>query len=155
MKYPTPYHIQADGILAEIAQAEAALLLLDANFGREMETLKKKYEEAVQTQELKISVLDKALNVLAKRHRAAIFDGADRVNLSHGALLWSIEERVRRARGVLERLEALGMTGAVKVAKSVDWDQLEKWPDARLIEVGTERIRKEVFSYDVTGARGK
>jgi len=127
--------------------------MLDAEYGREMDALKKKYEDMVSIHERKLSVLDKALNVLVKRNQAVIFDGNDRVDLSHGALLRSIEERVRRARGVLERLEALGMTGAVKVVKSVDWDQLEKWPDARLMEVGTERVRKEVFSYDVTDCR--
>jgi len=52
-------------------------------------------------------------------------------------------------RNVLERLEEMGFSEAVRVAKSVDWDVLERWPDEKLNLVGTERVPKETIEYEL------
>jgi len=54
-----------------------------------------------------------------------------------------------RVRGMLARLEEIGAVEAIKIVKSVDWDVLDKWTDERLIEVGTERGKKERFAYEI------
>jgi len=96
-----------------------------------------------------IAGLEKRPEKLMKVNRADLFDSADRIDLAHGALLFSIRERVRRAKGVLARLEEIGAKDGLITRTSVNWDALEKWTDERLIETGTERVREDCFSYEV------
>jgi len=74
-------------------------------------------------------------------------------DLTNGALLHKIERRVKRTRKMLERLEAIEAEDAIKIVKSVDWDVIEKWTYERLIEVGTERVKKETFAYKLAGVK--
>jgi hypothetical protein len=98
-----------------------------------------------------LSRLETELKTLAREHHPDFFGESEscRVELPHGALLFALERRVKRARGVLENLKAEGFTQAVKIAESVDWDLLETWPEERLWLVGTERKTKEVYAYEV------
>lgn len=160
--HPTTAHAEADEMLREIGKTTDALSKLEAEAKAALDSVTAAYQSRVDALKGKIADLDKGIKTLAKKHQADLFDGSDRVDLRFGALLHSIEMRVKKARGLLERLEELGAVEAVKIVKSVDWDVLEKWSDERLIEVGTERVRKEVFAYEVfpaqaeaTGQRGE
>lgn len=48
-------------------------------------------------------------------------------------------------------LEELGYVDGIKIEKSVNWDEIEKWSDERLTAIGTERVTKEEFGYDLRG----
>jgi len=45
--------------------------------------------------------------------------------------------------------EEQGFGEVVKIAKSLDREAIEKWPDERLFLIGAERKPKEEYSYDL------
>lgn len=140
---------KADDLLIRIAEAEG-LIKDDANaMAREIDAIKEQYGSKINYWRRIMKDLEKDLVKLMKTNSAEIFDGEDRVELTHGSLLFQIEERVKKAKGVLEKLEEQGFTDALEISKKVNWDELEKWPVERLALVGTERKRKEVFTYEL------
>jgi len=96
---------------------------------------------------------EKALERLAKAERKDLFGDRDRVDLKAGAVLLSDAKRVRKARCVLAKLKGLGLDDdeTVKRVEAVNWDALEKWTDEQLKKVGTKRVKKTVFGYELKG----
>jgi len=151
MKYPTQHHARADAILQMIAMSESRIQEVERDATAAISSIKEEYSKRLKPVQDELGRLQKLLRVHMKQRREILFDGTDRVDLESGALLYKLEQRVKRARGVLEKLEENGFTDAVKIAKSVDWDALEKWPVERLVLVGTERVQKEFFEYELKG----
>ncbi|MBW2617548.1 MAG: host-nuclease inhibitor Gam family protein [Deltaproteobacteria bacterium] len=143
---------RADELLAEIGWMQGRLSHAQAEAEAEMEQVKAKWQDLTEYYHVKLTALEKELKALVRKNKAAIFGERDRVDLAHGSLIWAVSERVKRAKTVtVEVLEALGEIGraAVRVVKSVDWDALESWPEERLVEIGTERVRKKTISYEL------
>lgn len=143
---------RADRLLAEIAHLKRVRANVEREAQAEIEQVKARWHPHINYAGIKLQEAEAKLKALAKAHRAELFDGRDRVDLEHGALLFGVSQRVKRAKAVtVEALKALGQIGraAVRVVESVDWDALEKWPDERLIEIGTERVRREAFAYEL------
>lgn len=144
---------QADALLLELGRTNADLEAANRYLELEVAALRERWQAKIAPLEEARNRLENQVRVVAKTNRDRFFSGdSDRLELPHGALLYEVQRRVKRARGVLERLEAAGFLEAVKVAKSVDWDALEAWPEERLIYVGTERIKKEVYAYELKGS---
>ena len=49
----------------------------------------------------------------------------------------------------MQLLEQLGYTDGIKIEKRVNWAEIEKWSDEKLAAIGTERIEKEEFGYEI------
>jgi hypothetical protein len=99
---------------------------------------------------------EKAAYDAYEKELGIVFDGEERVDLKHGALLFAIEERVKKLKDtqtMLENLKRYGFRDAIKTVESVDWDKMENWPVEKLVMVGTKRARKEVFGYEIKGER--
>lgn len=151
---PDDARTQADALLARIAAAAASIGRMEEAVAAEIERVRQAYAGRIHTLREQLAGDEKALKALARGSRGELFQAnVERVDLPHGALLLRIERRVKRIKGMLARLEAAGETAAVKVAKSVDWDVIEKWEDGRLARLGTERIDKERFAYETKEAR--
>ncbi len=146
--YPEVYKT-ADDLLAELKKAKEEHQKYMEQAEKEIRQVREKWLPVLESLETRINTLDRKIKSLAKKNRSEFFSETERVELANGALLYHAKWRVKRARGVLERLEGLGMTEAIKVSKSVKWDVLEKWPDEKLFVVGTERVLKEDFSYEL------
>ena len=155
MKYQTEHHARADAILQMIAISESRIQEVERDATSAISGIKEEYSQKLAPVQDELGRLQKLLRDHMKQRRGVFFDGTDRVDLQNGALLYKLEQRVKRARGVLEKLEKNGFSDAVKIAKSVDWDALEKWPVERLMLVGTERVKKETFEYEIKGAGKK
>lgn len=147
--YATPAHAAADEILVEIATEKADLARVQKEYEEKLEELKKQYYPLLEAKKTRLRELEKELTKLAKRERLALFAEGDRCELPHGALLLTWTRRVKRARGVLKRLEELGWEEAIVVTKKVNWDVLESWPDEKLVACGTERVVKETVEYEL------
>lgn len=139
----------ADDLLAQIADIQVELAEIGAASKAEMDQVKAKWKaEANQCKE-RLKAVEKDLVKLSKTHRATLFAAGDRLDLQHGALLHQVEMRVRRAKSVtVELLKGLGFADGVKVSESVNWDAIEKWPDEKLVAIGTERKERETFEYE-------
>jgi len=140
----------ADAILARLGALLAELEGANGQMAAEMEALQRRWQERLAPLERQKEELEGELFRWAKAHREEVFTGEScRVELRHGALLYEVQRRVVRARGVLARLQEMGLAEAIRVTEAVDWDRLESWPDERLEQVGTRRQRKENYSYEV------
>lgn len=149
-KHPTEIHVRADVILAEIGHQQRYLEKAKSEAEAEIDEIKKAYSERIKTAEMLLKAYAVDLRKLAKTNHAVLFDGKDRIDLNNGAMIFSISDRVKRAKSITtDKLEEMGLDEAVRIAKSVDWDELEKWPDEKLIAVGTERVRQEKYEYEV------
>lgn len=152
MKKLADAHKQADQLLAEIAAAKSELDGINQSWNAAVHELERQYGERAKQAKSKLQDLEKRLTKHAKTYQSEIFDGRDRIDLPTGALLHSVTLRVKRAKAVTpERLEELGYTDGVRIEKKVCWEQLETWPDERLIQAGTERVRKESIEYELKG----
>ena len=142
---------QADDLLEEIGICEGKLGQFEADLATEIEAVTGKYRNDLDKLKAILKARVSQLNKLMKKHKSGLFTGTDdRLDLEHGALLYSLEKRVKQAKKMLDRLKKHGYTDAIKIAESVNWDELEKWPDKKLAKVGTERIEKENFAYEVS-----
>ena len=147
--YPTPAHEVADGFLEEIARLEKRLRLTQEAFERQLEKIKQAYYPLIEEFKAKLREKEAALKKFAKKARLDLFSEGERCELPHGALLLTLSMRVKRARGVLKKLEELGWEEAIVVSKKVNWDVLEQWPDEKLVACGTERVPKEEIEYEL------
>lgn len=141
-----------DDLLAEASRLTVELRDMEAELERRLAEVRAEYGRSIDWWKTELGRIDKAIKKLAKQNDGVLFPAEEAeswVRLRNGTLIRTIEERVKRARGVLERLEALGKVEAIKVAKSVDWSKLEAWPDEDLAVVGTERVVRVRYGYDV------
>jgi phage host-nuclease inhibitor protein Gam len=145
---------QLDGLLAGIGDFKASIASLQKTMSDEIERVVTKHKPTIQRQEEELKLLEEELYGLAKFNKADLFADTDRLDLTHGAVLRQVQRKVKRIKGMLERLKTMGRVEAVKVVESVDWDQVEKYPDTLLEALGTKRVPKEVYSYETKTVGG-
>ena len=148
MSKPVDAMAAADRLLAEIAvltkHHESAGRLAEL----EMEVVRKRHAAGLAQAKKKIEAAEKKLAKYVKAHRADIIGEGDRTDLPSGSVMLKIEKRVKQIKGMLDRLKSAGLKTAIKTAKEyVNWDEVEKFSDEQLAELGTKRIKKELFSY--------
>ena len=166
--FPTPAHARADALAAELLDLRAALGVIQAQAVLDLGLIKDFYAGRLKPLKDQATSLDKKIKALAKKERAVFFQRAgDQVSLPHIVLTFDVDEHVKQAEGVLANLKELallelagapgyeGFVEAIRIEESVRYEVLEKWTEARLLMVGTERARKEIFSYELRGEGGK
>ena len=140
-----------NGLLGEINQHKQKLNGILKQMQAEIDAVKSKYVADVRTLEATIDAIDKQIRDIIKSNKDELFVSTHRCELKNGAVLYQFQWRVKRARGVLKKLKELGYEEAIKVSESVRWDMLEKWPEEKLNMVGTLKILKESFEYEIYG----
>jgi phage host-nuclease inhibitor protein Gam len=139
-----------DQLLGQIARAQLELTRINYDWDAAIQELERQYGEKAKEVKQRLAQLEKQLNKEAKAAKGELFRSEnDRLELTNGALIYSVSQRVKRAKAVTpERLEELGYTDGVRIEKRVKWEALESWPEEKLIAVGTERVRKENIDYE-------
>ena len=152
-KYASAAHQRADELLGRIREAAQELLVEQGRANAALESMAATWGERLKPLQERITTLDKDLKALEKAERQAFFGVSEscRVELPQGALLFQVSRHVKKAKGVLAELERQGLEEGLKRVVTVDWDALEAWPNEKLIMVGTERVKKEIYSYEVKG----
>jgi len=140
---------EVDKFLIAIKLEKSNLDFVEARYQEELEAIKARFYPEIEKYKENIRKLESELEKFVKRHKAELFDGSDMVDTNVGRIIWQVKEAVKRAKGVLERLEELGWSEAIIIEKRVNWDELERWPDERLIACGTERVIKEKIVYEI------
>jgi len=143
-----PARALADELLFEIGRDKKALAAIEAELAGQIKALQNSYGDKLDELVVRIKACEKILKSHAKKERAAIFGQKDRADLDHGALIFTLEKRVKRVKKMVERLKAAGFADAIKIAESANWDEIEKWDDEKLAMVGTKRVVKDVFAYE-------
>lgn len=140
---------EADALLWSIQVSEDIIRDLTTEYNDAVTRLAANYESRLRAAREGITNDARALIALMKSHRRELFAATDIVRLSHGALIRELASRVTIPRDALAKCEELGFADAIKIAKSLDREAVEKWPDARLLLIGAERKQREEFSYDL------
>ncbi len=146
---------EADRLLLNIALNQALMNRAQRLATEEIEQVKRRHADYIARMAANVATCEKDLERLVKTHKAAILAGRDRADLASGSVMLKLQRRVRQVKGMLGRLKAAGLTSAVRVAKEVvDWDRVEKFNDATLARLGTARVEKEHFSYELKTGDG-
>lgn len=150
-KEQNPVLARADALLASIRNQQQQYDRINEQWNAAIKELERQYADTAQAHAQKIRDLEKDLRKHVKKHKDEIFAaGADRAELASGALIYSVSDRVKRAKAVtVDRLKELGYTDGIKIEEKVWWEALESWTDERLIAAGTERTRKEQIEYEI------
>jgi len=139
----------ADSLLWLIRDATRDIERIEAEYNEEAAALARRYDAKLhnlrQARDRDHGILMK----LMKQLKGIFFDGTDVVNLRAGSLIHNVEDKVTIPRTALATCETLGFNDVIKIAKSLDRDAVEKWPDAKLFLIGAERKPVEEFSYDL------
>ena len=153
-KYASPAHQRADELLGKVRDAAQDLFVEQGRANAALESLAATWRERLKPLQERLAILNLDLRALEKQERLAFFGESEdcRVDLPQGALIFQMSRHVKKVKSLTwEALEEAGFPEAVRVVKSVDWDLLETWPEEKLIMVGTERVKKENYSYEVKG----
>ena len=145
-----PAHAEAEDILRSLREAVADARMFESEYARAMEAVKQNFADRIANVKDAVAYLESKLEMFAKNNKSVLFAQADtRLELQNGALIYTIEKRVKRIRDMLARLEESRRHELIKIAKSVDWDSVEKLSDAELAALGTRRQSKEHFAYEI------
>jgi len=141
----------ADKLLIRIAETEVIIKADVKKMAEEIKTIEDRHATWNEGMASLLKDLEKQLVSLMKTNSAVVFDGDERVDLKHGSLLFTIEERVKKLKDtqtMLENLKRCGFRDVIKVVENIDWDKMESWPVEKLALVGTKRTRKEIYSWE-------
>jgi hypothetical protein len=147
-----PLRKQIDGLLAEISAKKNAIAFMEKSLQAELDRVAAQWDPGINAQEGELKAIEAELVGMLKFNKAKLFDGVDRVDFKNGAVLRQVSRPVKRVKKFLQRLKAAGKEFMIKTVESVDWDQVEKLGDEELHALGTKRVPKEEFSYDLKGA---
>lgn len=140
----------ADGMLNDIASTRSAIAQLAGEYQKKVDRIKRLYEGEVAEGKASLAEQEKRVRAFMKKHQADLFEGPDsRLELGAGSMLWTRQERAKQIKGMLAVLENKGLDDLIKTAKSVNWDAIDKLDDAQLELLGTERVKKDVFAYEL------
>lgn len=139
----------ADGILADLRNRMVEMAALEAEAQAKIAAITAEYENKITPYREAVKDLDKTLIDLMKAEKKTLFAGGDVVNLPHGSLIRSQEWKVKIPRDAIGKCEELGFTDVVRIAKSLDREAVEKWPEEKLFLIGAERKPATKFSYEV------
>lgn len=146
---------RVDQLLMSIRSTKEMLARTTIMANEEIDQIKQKYASQMDEWNRAVTTLEKELGRLVLAENETIMAGSDRADFTHGSVMLKTEQRVKQIKGMLEKLKAAGIHEAVKVAKEVvDWDMVEKLPDTTLAALGTERIAKIHFNYELAGHDG-
>lgn len=142
---------KADGLLIKIDETERLINDDLAKMATEITAIEERHATWNKGMTNLLTALEKQLQKLMKKNSTLIFAGEERVELKNGSLLFTIEERVKKVKGMLETLKQQGFKEAIKIVESVDWDKIETWSAEKLALVGTEKVKKENYSWEMKG----
>jgi len=137
-------------LLEQIGRMERSLAKVNARAEAEIDAIRQKYAGQLCAVKLSLKKRSTELRTLCRDHDSDIFGDGDVRHLDNGALLKQEIERVVKKRDLLENIDRAGRNDLVKVARSVDWDAVEKLTDVELVDLGTERKRSVKYGYDLS-----
>ncbi|MEO0258981.1 MAG: host-nuclease inhibitor Gam family protein [candidate division WOR-3 bacterium] len=143
---------EVESILFDIDNLQDELAVQKKAYEEDMRIVKDRYQKSLEHIKQEIEKKEKALKTLLKNKQSIIFSDGEVVHLRNGSVWHRVVSAVKKARQVtVELLEQLGYLEGIKIVKSVNWDVISKWSDEKLAVIGTERVEKEEFGYDLVG----
>jgi len=150
--------LRADVLLRHLAGAKAALARAESDQAAEVMAVRRKHAAGIDPLAERVALLERNLRNLMKDNRIILFGEAEdvRVDYEHGALFYKVSRPVKRVKKFWEKLLAAGRHDLLgqPPPPPVKWDKIEELPDDELAALGTERVRKEEFGFEVFDHQG-
>ena len=145
---------EADLALERIAELHRMIQTVELALNEQIDALKRQAADRVAPWKEELQALERGLKNFAKDHKDLLFEHRRSCDLLHGSFGFRRSTVLRVRRGVtwgdvLDRLQAMGRTDAVRVRKDVDKEALRQWPEADLEPLGVKRHEKDDFWYEV------
>jgi len=142
-------HEQADQHLAKIAELTGRIELREKTFEREVQELRGLYQPEQEKLKKELAIEANNLLTLMKKNKSDLFEKKEKVVLPHGMLIHTIASKLTLPKNAVDRIEEMGWNEAIKIAKNVDREMVEKWPIERIIAIGGDKKPKEKFEYEL------
>jgi len=133
-----------------IARIDATTAVFDKQVGE----IREQYQKGLNGLRETLEKEEKALITCLKQNKAELFHKVEKISLPHGILIHTTETRLSLPKNAVENIEQLGWDEAIKIAKSVDREMVEKWPIEKIIAIGGDKKPKEKFEYELRDAQG-
>jgi len=145
---------EIDDRLKWIGEMAARVDMIEEEFAQRVEKIRNEYREELNPLRENLELEGKNLIVYLKQNKAELFNKAEKITLPHGIVIHTTEPRLTLPKNAVESIEKLGWDEAIKIAKSVDREMVEKWPIERIIANGGDKKPKEKFEYELREAQG-
>jgi hypothetical protein len=139
-----------DAQLAELAELVAAKGAVEARCQAEMKAVRARHADEIARLTQAVAAGDRRLRELMREHRGVLFDGVDKVHLTHGSLLYKKGWKLTLTKGALEAIKEQGWMEAVSIAESVDRDVVMTWPEERIAAIGGKKRLAEEYNYELS-----
>jgi len=121
---------------------------------QQLAKIRENYQEEITNLQGKLDCAEKQLIACLKRNKSELFNKTEKVTLPHGIVIYTKEPQLKLPKNAVENIEKLGWSEAIKIAKSVDREMVEKWPIERIIAIGGDKKPKEKFEYELIEVKG-
>jgi len=142
---------QADEALRQLAEITREKAIIEATLNEQVDELKAAAKRQMDPLAASRKRLEDALGVFGTQHKDELFPNRKRhQELAFGLIGFrratSLRLLAKKTWGsVLERLEALGFTTAIRVKREVDKTAMADWSDEQLETVGVRREQVDEF----------
>jgi phage host-nuclease inhibitor protein Gam len=147
-------HDEIDDHLYYIGDLVKRIARIEADVEKQIAEIRKQYQAKIETLQETLAMDEKTLITCLKKNKAELFNKAEKVTLPHGIVIHTTEARLSLPKNAVEAIESLGWNEAIKIAKSVDREMVEKWPIEKIIAIGGDKKPKEKFEYELREAQG-
>ena len=145
---------EIDNRLRYIGDLTAQIATIEGEFEQRVGELKKQYQQKLDRPRETLAAQEKILIACLKQNKSELFNKTEKVSLPHGIVIHTTDTRLSLPKNAVEAIEKLGWSEAIKIAKSVDREMVEKWPIERIIAIGGDKKPKEKFEYELREAQG-
>jgi hypothetical protein len=152
-KETDPVRKQLNNLLAEIGAKKNAIAVMGKCRAAAIERAAAQFDPEIARAEEDLKAIEAELIGIARYNKAQLFTDTERVDLKNGAVLRTIQKRVVKVKTMLASLKAAGLRHLIKVAEAPDWDSIDQFTDSELESLGARRKKKEIFAYEIKGAR--
>jgi hypothetical protein len=149
---PNDARARADGLLATIGELEARIGAHSGHLAAQIKSIQQTAAQVIDPLQQALEMAVKELMALMKTDTLALFDGADKIALDHGALLHSRQPRVTIPRDAVGKIKDMGWVEALKIVETVNREVVEAWSDEQLFAIGAARKLVDRFAYETLSA---
>lgn len=150
--------MEVNTAMAEASDLDRRIGLIELRLNERVDQLKAEADAELAPLAGRRVELDLAILDYAERRKKSLFSDVRSQDLSFGILRCRAVTKLaplkrwtwKAVLGRLIELNTRPAREAIKTKQEVDREVLERWTDDRLAEVGVQRVRRDVISYELT-----
>lgn len=146
--------VDVERTIAEIAAYQREIRSITDEAQAKIDEIKTAAEKEAEGIKALVELREREMSAWAAANREYLFGKNRTISLACGDVGFRISTRIRPIKKhtwgrILGLLEEAGLTQGISVKKSVDKEELHKWPDETLAKVGVQRETVDAFWYEI------